>query len=88
MQYILDETEMEEVRKLRDSLKFLPSVEKLQKMCTKIADEWPAWRGWDGKDEPKPWGCIITERENGQEWYCDDCPVQNICPNQYKEWGQ
>lgn len=46
MQYILDETEMEEIRQLRKSLKFLPSVEELQKMCTKIADEWPVWRGW------------------------------------------
>ena len=88
MQYILDETEMEEIRQLRKSLKFLPSVEELQKMCTKIADEWPVWRGWDGKDKPKVYGCMITERENGQEWYCDHCPVQNICPEEDKEWGQ
>lgn len=41
MQYILNEEEMEEIRQLRKKMKSLPSVDTLQKMCTKIADEWP-----------------------------------------------
>lgn len=88
MQYILTEEEMEEVRKLRAKMKTLPSVDKLQKMCTKIADEWPTWRGWDGKEDPSPWGCVITAEEDNEEWYCDECPVQNICPREYKSWSK
>lgn len=89
MQYILSEEEMEEIRQLRASIKFLPTVDKLQKMCTKIADEWPTWTGWKGhKHEPKPWGCIITAELNGEEWYCDECPVQTICPYKYQSWSK
>jgi hypothetical protein len=86
MQYILSEEEMEEVRQLRAKMKDLPSPDKLQKMCTKIADEWPTWTGWDRKhpQPAEPWGCVITREEAGEEWYCDECPVQNICPREWK----
>ena len=90
MQYILNEEEMEEIRQLRAKMKGLPSVDKLQKMSTKIADEWPTWRGWDKKNphDPEPWGCVITREAEGEEWYCDECPVQNICPNEWKSWSK
>jgi hypothetical protein len=88
MQYILDESEMEEIRKLRKDVKHLPTVEELQKMCTKIADEWPISNYWDDENSLSPWRCMITERANGHEWYCDNCPVQSICPETDKEWGQ
>jgi hypothetical protein len=91
MQYILSEEEMEEVNRLRAEMKTLPSLNLLQKMCTKIADEWPTWTGWDKKnpDWPaEPWGCIITRKEEGEEHYCDECPVQNICPEEHKRWSQ
>lgn len=85
MQYILSEEEMEEVRQLRVKLKSLPSVDKLQEMCSKIADEYPSWRGWDGKEEPTPWTCVLTAE---YEHYCDKCPVQEICPEPYKSWSK
>jgi hypothetical protein len=85
MQYILTEEEMEQVRKLREEQKYLPNPEYLQKMCSYIADNWPSWRGWDGKSEPEPWGCILTQE---YEHYCDKCPVINICPYKHKEWSK
>jgi hypothetical protein len=85
MQYILSEEEMEEVRNLRAEMKSLPSVEKLQKMCTKIADEWPSFHGWDGKSDPEPWGCVLSVE---YEHYCDECPVQTICPKERKSWSK
>lgn len=88
MQYILNEEEMEEIRQLRVKMKRLPSVDELQEMCTKIADEWPTWHGWSDKDQPQPWGCVITQEEQGVEWYCDECPVQSICPKEWKSWSK
>ena len=87
MQYILNEEEMEEIRQLRAKMKSLPSVDNLQKMCTKIADEWPTYTGWD-KKKPQPaapWGCVLTA---DYEHYCDKCPVQNICPLEWKSWSK
>lgn len=94
MQYILDENEMKSFQTdreaLREILKTLPSTKTLQTMCTKIANEWPTFTGWDNKNpsEPRPWRCVITEEEDGNEWYCDKCPVQNICPYPHKEWSK
>jgi len=88
MQYILNEEEMEEIRQLRAKMKSLPSVDKLQKMCTKIADEWPTFTGWDGKGEAEPWGCIITAEADNEEWHCDKCPVRTICPLEWKSWSK
>ena len=33
--------------------------------------------------EPITWGCELTENGN----YCDECPVQDICPSTFKEWS-
>ncbi len=85
MQYILDEEEMEEVRKLRKKVTDLPDLVTLQDVCTKAANEWPSFKGWDGDEEPTPWGCIITEK---YEHYCDKCPVQKICPYPWKEYSK
>ncbi len=85
MQYILDEQEMKNFQDMQARLKHLPSVEKLQLMCTKIANEWPTWKGWDGKSNPEPWECILTV---DYEHYCDECPVQSICPAQGKHWSK
>lgn len=51
---------------------------KFQALCSKIANEMPVkWEGWADTQEKKPWGCYLTMKE---EWYCDNCPVQEICP--------
>jgi hypothetical protein len=90
MQYILNEEEMKEIHQLRAKMKSLPNIDTLQKMCTKIADEWPTFTGWDKKKPvpAEPWGCVITREAEGEEWYCDHCPVQNICPREWKSWSK
>lgn len=81
MQYILSEEEYKGLVNKKQSTIDL-ETKKLQTLCTKIANKMPVVWGWNGPD-PKPWGCILTE--NG-EWYCDKCPVQEICPSKEKEY--
>jgi len=81
MMYILTQEEFdllqEKNRKLtKDAQKIL------QDLCIRVANNEPVKEGWY---KGKPWGCILTEEG---EWYCDDCPVQDICPHDYKEWSQ
>lgn len=87
MQYILTQEEYDALKKERKHEIEL-SVSKLQKLCTKISDEMPIKRGWAKDEEPKPWGCVITQEKDGDEWYCDSCPVQDICPKQYKPYSK
>lgn len=82
MMYILTQEEFDALRQeQKQSLQL--STKKLQELCTKIADTMPIKWGWGG-DDPKPWGCIRTETH---EWYCDQCPVKEICPSD-KEWSK
>ena len=89
MQYLLSEEEMQKVlsdrASLQELLKILPNKGKLQKLCTKIADEWETWTGWKNDLEPTPWGCILSAN---YEHYCDECPVRNICPYEDKAWSK
>ena len=91
MQYILSEEEMEEVRQIKSEHAYLrkrhAKVNVLQKMCSKIADEWPTFTGWDKKNpqHAEPWGCILTA---DYEHCCDECLVQSICPNERKSWSK
>lgn len=79
MQYILSEEEMSAIRAKAALLEKLPSRETLQAVCTKVCNEviLP-----DGRRAGSPWGCILTI---DGEWYCDDCPVEVICPYEHKE---
>ena len=91
MQYILTEEEYKTL-KSKQNYEIELSKKKLQTLCTKIANEMPVVvRRWDSPD-PKPWGCKITIEENSEygndEWYCDKCPVQEICPSDNKEWSK
>lgn len=86
MQYILTEEEYNALAVKKAWKTGLNVTEKkLQELCTKIANEMPVKWGWPSVSEPAPWGCILTEE---QEWYCDKCPVQAICPCSDKEWSQ
>lgn len=89
MQYLLSDEEfksyLDSKLELESLKKNLPSIEELQKVCTKIANEWPTFKGWDGKRDPMPWGCVLTEK---YDHYCDRCPVRTICPNKHKEWSK
>jgi len=84
MQYILTQEEYDALRK-KQQHELTLSKGKLQKLCTKIADTMPVKWGWSKDEEAKPWGCILT---NEHEWYCDSCPVQEICPYHSKSWSQ
>lgn len=83
MQYILTEQEYNDLKTLQRKAIELDS-QLLQTLCTKVANEMPIIWGWGGEDA-KPWGCILTKKH---EWYCDSCPVETICPNQFKEWSK
>ena len=88
MQYLLTQEEYDALRACREH-EIKLSRAKLQKLCTKIADTMPVKRSWDPKAEPSPWGCILTAEKNGEgEHYCDNCPVQEICPELHKEWSK
>lgn len=84
VQYILTE---EEYNALKTKQKQWTDESKktLQDVCTKVANEMPIKWGWGEPDDPKPWGCILTEKG---EWYCDQCPVKKICPYEGKEWSK
>jgi hypothetical protein len=84
MQYILTQEEYDALRKKQTRELNLGTV-KLQELCTKIADTMPVLWGWSKDETAKPWGCI---RSTEDEWYCDSCPVQEICPYTGKEWSK
>lgn len=96
MQYILSQREYDELTEGRASMlsstRIGLSKNQLQKLCTKIADEMPVKWGWGDvrpkDDVPKPWGCVITREKSGDEWYCDTCPVQDICPSDSKPYSK
>lgn len=98
MQYILSEDEYKQLLKdakdgkaITDSL---PSKKELQQFATMVADNLVIKSGWM---KGKVWGCLITKTKKNKsyedeeyylEWYCDDCPSQNICPYEYKSWSK
>jgi hypothetical protein len=84
MQYILSQQEYDELRSIQKR-RIALSDKRLQTLCTKIADTMPVKWGWETPDVAKPWGCILSV---DHEWYCDQCPVQEICPNVSKAWSK
>lgn len=83
MQYLLTETEYEalvaEAKKVKAS-----RTTTLQTFCTRVANELPVDWGWTEGAPKKPWGCILTN----QDWYCDECPAQDVCPYTAKRWSK
>lgn len=85
MQYILSEEEYTAL-KTAQSTQLKLGQKKLQELCSKICDTMPVNWGWDlGDPDPKPWRCILSQPT---EWYCDNCPVTEICPHPCKEWSK
>ena len=84
MQYLLTEQEYNDLitrgKKAEEKQK-----EILQDLCTKVADHMPVLWGWSKDEKPKVWQCIHSVEG---EWYCDSCPVQKVCPEQYKHWSK
>jgi hypothetical protein len=86
MQYILTQEELDALKTTQKSALRL-TEKKLQTLCTKICNEMPIKWGWGGPD-PKPWGCILSTNDDADEWYCDKCPVVEICPSNKKCWSK
>ncbi len=94
MQYILTEEEFKElVSAKKNQITMTPG--KLQKLCTRIADELPI-SFWHRK-EKHPWGCKITKEKEAtkndesfcdDDYCCDECIVSEICPYVSKAWSK
>ena len=86
MQYLLTEEEYSTFRK--GHLEDLAEKDAIiQRLCTEVANHKPVRWGWDKDivEDTKPWKCILTEE---YEWYCDTCPVQDVCPREYKQYSK
>jgi hypothetical protein len=83
VQYLLSR---EEYKSLVDAKHILAAEMKdtLQKLCTMVADHMPLEEpNWQGVK--RPWGCILSTKV---EHYCDECPVEEICPCLCKQFSQ
>lgn len=85
MQYILTQEEYDKLS-VRDHTKVVLNKKVLQEFCTMVSNTTPINRSWD-KDDKSPWGCVLDENGNGHG-YCDDCPAENICPYENKEFSK
>ena len=83
MQYLLTKEEYDELVKTKKELS-KKEEKALQDFCSWVADNYILTKGWM-KDNV--WGCILTVNKD-EEWYCDSCPSQKICPYPYKHWSQ
>lgn len=88
MKYIL---EYDEYHDLLKEIKDAENANKkvIQQLCTQVAENMPVLY-WNNK-EASIWGCILTETEDGYRGgmeYCDECPVQDVCPCTRKRWSK
>ena len=87
MQYILTEDEFNtlsaepnEIAKQADKV--------IMSLCIQVANNKPivhSYRDENNKVIHKPWRCI---KSVDYEHYCDECPVNNVCPEPNKEWSK
>lgn len=85
MQILLTQEEyaaLQEQKQLRE----IVQAGKLQEICTLAAKHIPVPHDWSDDKTPRPWGCILDKETN--PGYCDDCPVDEICPFPSKEWSK
>lgn len=85
MQYILTQEEFDKLK--ADAARIIGKMaDDLQTACTLVADHMPIKAPWaPASTDPKPWGCILSQTSpTKDEWYCDHCPVRNICPHPNK----
>ena len=81
MQYILTEEEYAELKKVK-RIRENKDKEVLLKTCQLAADHIPII--YPNSKELAPWGCIRTETNI----YCDNCPVEYLCPYEFKIWSK
>ena len=86
MQYILTE---EEYRKLLDTSRLAKAkvVAVVQDLCTRVANNEPViFNHEDGTTHETTWGCMLTTE--GADFYCDHCPVREVCPSEDKVFSK
>lgn len=86
MQYILTEKEYQEIVEYKEKeLKEKDDI--INKLCQDVCNYKPItgdWGKWEEEPNKHPWGCIHSQDE---EWYCDECPVQDYCSLPHN-WSQ
>lgn len=86
MQYLLTQQEYEALHREK-RLRTDGEKAKLQELCTLAAQHIPIVVEWGSDKTPRPWGCILGPREQ-HPCYCDECPAQDVCPHESKEWSK
>lgn len=90
MQYLLTEEEYKLFKSYESQVRELGAAadkKKLQKFCSWVANNTPI-KYWSNEDA-QIWGCILSEDgENMHDNYCDECPSQDFCPCEYKNWSE
>lgn len=86
MQYIMEKEEYDQM--IADHEKALSGlVGVIQNLCIEVATN-KKIKYWGNKD-PRVWGCILIDEDHPESMeYCDECPVQNVCPNPQKQWSK
>ena len=86
MQYILSEEELNKLNNQIDNAKSENTM-LIQALCIKVCNHMPI-KFW-GNKKAKVWGCIITATdEHPTPGFCDECPVQDVCPYPNKKWSK
>lgn len=86
MQYILSEKEYTEWLAKAEAVSETARA-VLQQLCTQVCDHMPISLNWGPWQKcPTPWGCILSV--GNDDWACDHCPVQKVCPYEYKEFSK
>lgn len=85
MQYILSEQEYDDLVKAKKRAEDAVR-ERLQEACTLAAKHTPIVSNWAPEMVPAPWGCVLDEESD--PGYCDDCPVNGICPYDGKRFSK
>lgn len=86
MKYILSKEEYERLTQIKKGYAEI-TVEHLQVLCVRAAENIPVKRHWD-KEDNSPWGCILSESMDKNPGYCDECPVYMHCPHPSKHYSK
>ncbi len=82
MQILLTQKEFDDLNEKAKRGENLPSKARLMAICRNVANMMPVKVYWS--DVAEPWKCILDNRD----WNCDECPVQDICPHEEKDFSQ
>lgn len=85
MQYMLTEQEYLDLKNGIESER-LKLKDTIQRLCVEVAMNKPV-KFW-GNKTADVWGCPIHSDSDETYSYCDECPVQNDCPEEYKRWSK